>query len=333
MTAPHSLPLAAKGKSGWPWTEESSLLPLKGLDSFAWPRISIVTPSFNQGQFLEETLRSVLLQGYPNLEYIVVDGGSIDNSVSTIKKYEPWISYWVSEKDKGQTDAICKGMLKATGEIVNWLNSDDLLLPGALFNVAEAYRQSGEEFCVICGSAVTIDSRGERIGESIIQRALEEEKMLPQAPPYTGGIQASWFVSAKAWKAVGGIRMDLDYTMDSDLYYRLHARGFHFTHVNGAIAAYRRHCDTKTLAGWRRSLAFKERMYATFLQDLTGAERRLYSKRVETHLFGLCLRSINPNDSLVMRLRKLTLGFHKNPAAAFSLRALKKAAKCVVFPA
>jgi len=124
----NELPKPPKWKTGWPWTEESKQLPDKLPDGSDWPKISIVTPNYNYGHFIEETIRSVLLQGYPNLDYIIVDGGSTDNSVEIIKKYEPWLTYWVSETDKGQVDAINKGFTKATGEIYAWLNSDDLLL-------------------------------------------------------------------------------------------------------------------------------------------------------------------------------------------------------------
>ena len=111
------LPSSPPGKIGWPWTEESSQLPEKMSDGSPWPRISIVTPSYNQGQFIEETIRSVLLQGYPNVEYIIIDGGSTDNSLEIIKKYEPWLAYWVSEPDRGQSHALNKGIQKATGDI------------------------------------------------------------------------------------------------------------------------------------------------------------------------------------------------------------------------
>ncbi len=119
------LPSPPSNQTGWMWNEESSQLPENMPDGHQLPRITIVTPSYNQGQFLEATIRSVLLQGYPNLEYIIIDGGSSDNSVEIIRKYEPWLAYWVSEKDRGQAHAINKGFAHATGSIYAYLNSDD----------------------------------------------------------------------------------------------------------------------------------------------------------------------------------------------------------------
>jgi glycosyltransferase involved in cell wall biosynthesis len=105
-------------------------------DGRPWPRITLVTPSLNQGDYLEQTICSVLGQGYPNLEYIIIDGGSSDGSVEIIRRYEPYLAYWVSEPDNGQVSAIKRGLRLATGEWFNWLNSDDMLLPGALKTLA-----------------------------------------------------------------------------------------------------------------------------------------------------------------------------------------------------
>src|ERR1700733_14532761 len=101
-----------------------------------YPKISIVTPSYNKGQYIEQTIQSVLDQNYPNLEYIIIDGGSTDNTIEIIEKYAPYLKYWVSEKDKGQANAINKGLQYCTGEIFNWLNSDDYLEPDSLEKIA-----------------------------------------------------------------------------------------------------------------------------------------------------------------------------------------------------
>ena len=173
------LPPPPAGRSGWPfdcaqdkpWTEETPQLPDTMPDPSTtlpsaslragrasgkpWPRISIVTPSYNQGQFIEETIRSVLLQGYPNLEYIIIDGGSTDNSVEIIKKYSPWLTYWVSERDRGQSHAINKGFEHASGDILGWLNSDDMLAMGSLRRVAEISVETGCD--VLSGACAMID--------------------------------------------------------------------------------------------------------------------------------------------------------------------------------
>lgn len=109
------LPPPPPGKTGWPWTEESEPLAAQMPDGRPWPRITVVTPSFNQGQFLEATIRSVLLQRYPELEYFVLDGGSTDGSVDTIRRYAPWLSHWVSEPDGGQSAAINRGLERGSG--------------------------------------------------------------------------------------------------------------------------------------------------------------------------------------------------------------------------
>src|SRR5436309_5877981 len=125
------LPEPPRGKTGWPWTEESSRLPSRGPEGGSWPRLSVITPSFNQGQFIEETIRSILLQGYPNLEYIVMDGGSTDNTPAILRRYERWLGRSISEPDNGQADAINKGFRLTSGSIMAWLNSDDCYTKGA----------------------------------------------------------------------------------------------------------------------------------------------------------------------------------------------------------
>lgn len=124
-----------------------------------YPKISIVTPSFNQGAFLERTIQSVLNQSYPNLEYIIIDGGSTDNSVDTIRKYSDRLAYWVSEKDRGQAHALNKGFEPATGDIVAWLNSDDEYCPGALEAVAKVF-MSDQQVDLVFGNRISVDENG-----------------------------------------------------------------------------------------------------------------------------------------------------------------------------
>lgn len=126
------------------------------------PKISIVTPSYNQAQFLEETILSVLKQDYPNLEYIIMDGGSTDGSVDIIRKYEDKLAYWVSKPDKGQADAIYRGFEKSTGEILGWINSDDYYLPGA-FNAVGRFFQLKPTTKFLVGNVLIVDSKGKFI--------------------------------------------------------------------------------------------------------------------------------------------------------------------------
>ena len=134
-----------------------------------FPKITIVTPSFNQSKFLERTIISVLNQNYPNMEYIIIDGGSTDGSVDIIKKYEKYLTFWCSEKDKGQSDAINKGFEHGTGEIYAYLNSDDLFLPGTLQYIAEAFK-SNKNYDLIYGSIYIIDKNDQITSKSIADR-------------------------------------------------------------------------------------------------------------------------------------------------------------------
>ena len=180
------------------------------------PKISIVTPSFNQAPFLERTIRSVLDQGYPNLEYIIIDGGSTDGSQEIIRGYEERLAYWVSEPDLGQTDAINKGFDHAQGEIFAWLNSDDTYQPGALEEVAEFMRLN-PAIGMVYGSAMYID---------------EEDRPIARYPArntdYRGlrrGVntisQQAMFFRAKLWQMVRPLDPSFYYAMDYDLWVRI----------------------------------------------------------------------------------------------------------------
>lgn len=146
-------------KAEYLWSNAGQALPERMSDGSPWPSISIVTPSYNQGEFIEKTIQSVISQEYPNLEYFIIDGGSTDNSVEIIKKYSNYITGWVSQKDKGAWDAILKGSKMCTGKWFNWLNSDDLLMPNSLKNFAEI-ANTYHTYKWISGSRIDINEEG-----------------------------------------------------------------------------------------------------------------------------------------------------------------------------
>lgn len=180
------------------------------------PRITIVTPSFNQGAYLRETIESVLGQDYPNLEYIVIDGGSTDGSVDIIRQYETRLAYWVSEKDRGQSHALNKGFQRATGEWLNWLNSDDVLFPGALHAIAAAVsRNNGLD--LVSGINAVGDERGR------IRRCNMPASPWLWHPRHClmAAGQQSTFFRRDTYCRVGGLNEQLHLRMDSDLYLRI----------------------------------------------------------------------------------------------------------------
>ena len=206
------LPPPPPGKVGWPWTEESPPLPDTMPDGRPWPRVSIVTPSYNQGQFIEETIRSVLLQGYPDLEYIIIDGGSTDGSVDIIRKYEPWLAYWVSEPDKGQADAINKGWRKATGEFLSWLNSDDILLPNALVQAVSHLVANRDSLLVYCDQRV-IDENSNMLFEIHLPDFELRDVIRSWLNPVN---QPGFLMRSKVLKCVGFLDENLSFSMDFD---------------------------------------------------------------------------------------------------------------------
>lgn len=253
------LPSPPPEKTGWPWTKASLSPSDLQSETLSWlPRVSIVTPSYNQGQFIEATLRSVLLQGYPNLEYIVIDGSSTDDSVSIIRRYEPWLAYWVSEPDRGQSHAINKGLERGTGEIFAWLNSDDLLLPGALWRIADAYRSHPDSVAWV-GHCHLIKPDG-RIIKTVTPKGLDHDSL---ADWFYGGFifQPSCFFSARAWREAGGVDESLYFVMDFELWLKLSALG-DFTPVQETISAAIIHGEAKTQA--QRPEMHAETMFVQF---------------------------------------------------------------------
>jgi hypothetical protein len=231
------LPLPPPGTVGWPWTEENTQLPDNMPDGSPWPWVSIVTPSYNQAQFVEETIRSVLLQGYPNVEYIIIDGGSTDGTVEIIRKYERWLAYWVSERDRGQSDAINKGLARTRGEILAWLNSDDCYLSGCMSMIVAAFAQHPKAG-VVYGRIEQIDEQGRRMKVNSAHYCnlpytfadqLTQQMIIPQ--------QAA-FWRREVMDTVGPLRTDLHYAMDFEFWIRI-GRHYPIISTSHVLAQYR----------------------------------------------------------------------------------------------
>jgi len=284
------LPPPSEGKTGWPWTEESAKVPDKMPDGRLWPRISIVTPSYNQGRFIEEAIRSVLLQGYPNLEYIIIDGGSTDDTVEIIKKYEPWLAYWESEPDRGQSHAINKGLEKSTGNFFNWHNSDDVLMPNSLATTAKAmvkYPQAG----YVHGWRIFIDDTGNVRGgskDNYDNTVDISPELAASVSALKTGCQPTCLMDRDLVIQAGKVDENLHYIMDIDLLLRI-ALIRHPIHIDSPLTYVRIHPDTKSLQ-WNSQRA-RERIYIANKifnrQDLPSSIMRLKGQTLATaHRFA-----------------------------------------------
>jgi glycosyltransferase involved in cell wall biosynthesis len=222
------------------------------------PLVSIVTPSFNQAPFLEATIQSVLEQEYPNIEYIVIDGGSTDGCVNILEKYSDHLESWISEPDDGQTDAINKGFNLARGEIFAWLNSDDVYKPGAIAEAVE-YLMENPDVGMVYGDADFIDDKGKRIGK--FPAARTDYRRLRQG--YVHIPQQSTFFRSRLWNLVGPLDASFFFAMDYDLWVRL-AGISPIRYIERTWAAFRLHGEAKSMASadrcWPEMIRVHERM-------------------------------------------------------------------------
>jgi glycosyltransferase involved in cell wall biosynthesis len=210
------------------------------MSSSRLPLVSIITPSFNQARYLEDTLLSVQRQDYGHIEHIVMDGGSTDGSAEIIRKHESKLAYWTSERDKGQTDAISRGFTRATGSILAWLNSDDVLAPSAVRIVMDAFERHPDAGLVY-GDRLEIDARG-----NVIE--------VCRCPDWYGQMlgrnitlpQEATFFRREAFDKAGGVDASLAFSMDFDLWCRL-AKVTPFHHVPAFVGYFRRHQASKSV--------------------------------------------------------------------------------------
>ncbi|HXI14004.1 MAG TPA: glycosyltransferase family 2 protein [Thermoanaerobaculia bacterium] len=238
-----NFPPPPAGLTGWPWTLDKDRLPRAWSQETA-PRLTIITPSFNHGRFIEETIRSIILQGYPNLEFLVFDGGSSDETRDILRKYDPWITRWVSESDGGQADAINKGLAQATGSIVAWCNSDDYYLQGAFDAVASAFDQSSDSF--FAGQVLNfIDGKpGFRL---VAPKGLESAELIRFWERKVVWHDPGLFFPKSVIDSVGLLDVSLRYAFDYDFLLRVRSR-LRPHYLDRPVACFRLHEVSKTVA-------------------------------------------------------------------------------------
>lgn len=202
--------------------------------------VTIITPSFNQGEFIEDTIKSVLAQDYTNIEYIVLDGASTDNTLDVLKKYEDKIQ-WKSKKDKGQSYAIEKGFKWSDGEIIIWLNSDDTLTPGAVTRAVKEF-EADDELAFIYGKSHYIDAQGNLLDDYPV-----EPFNMDRLSKFNFISQPSVFMKKKYYENIGGIDTNLNYVFDYDLWIRL-SRKYKVKFIEEFLSNYRLHEDSKTVS-------------------------------------------------------------------------------------
>ncbi len=278
--------------------------------SFNWPKISIVTPSFNQGKYIEQTILSVLDQQYPNLEYIIIDGGSTDETLSIIKKYESRITYWVSEKDNGQSHAINKGLSKCTGEIFNWLNSDDWYEPGCLYSVANSFMVNSS-IQVVSGyeNHIQVD------GSVIFNTGSFITENLESTIEFCEIAQPSSFFKLSAIQNIGGVSEDLHYIMDGEMWLKLllvyGQDGF--AKIDKVLVNFRLHEASKTVSNSTvNNFLFERSSIIADLQRFIGLHPRIIQYYTEVIFQSPKIYRLNRNWILnphVLTSRQLRLYF------------------------
>jgi glycosyltransferase involved in cell wall biosynthesis len=288
------------------------------------PLISIITPSYNQGDFIEETIQSVLSQNYPNLEYIIIDGGSTDNTVDIIKKYESQITYWVSEPDRGQSDAINKGLKLATGDIWAYINSDDIYQPETLHKVAEQFI-SDPNIHWVTGHAEYMDQSGQFV-ESLVPAPFTNfrDTLIRWESPRSVAIQVSNFMSVQILRKYGFLDESLHYCMDAEFGMRILADGITPIIIPEVLAKARLHSGSKTVSQRNSNLFLKEDLEIArrFLRKLSRQERSYVERKLAECEYFLELSKISEfhrtgepskflNQTLSMLIQHPSYLFHR----------------------
>jgi glycosyltransferase involved in cell wall biosynthesis len=280
---------ALTSRKSWPWCNEDEVYPR--LEN--WPRITIITPSFNQGQYLEETILSVIHQGYPNLEYMVIDGGSKDQSVDIVRRYQSKINYWVSEPDRGQSHAINKGFNRCTGEIVGWINSDDLLLPGALKKLAVEYKTSPN--AILLGDVINFIS-GENSSKLIQQKKVSFKNLVVLDKGMVWQ-QPGTFVPVQYLHSEGLLDETLRYVFDRDWMCRL-LKKYDIVYLHKPVAMFRLHPLSKTVGEKYLWLPEQELISKRYWDEIPGLNKNIILSRFALERAAIQLGARNWNRSM-----------------------------------
>jgi glycosyltransferase involved in cell wall biosynthesis len=235
-----------------------------------YPRISIITPSLNQGKYLETCIQSVLRQDYPHVEHIVMDGGSDDETLDILKKY-PHLR-WCSEPDKGQAHAINKGVAMAQGELVAWLNCDDAYKPGAFFAIANSAAKTSQQTVLMGGVELYYEDEFLRVMKNRVRSFF---RFLHPWIPYTNISQPGVFIPRDLLKAVGLLNEELYYVMDFDLICRLLREKIRFYCVDQVVARYNIHQGSKTGRGWHYMYPELDQVLLDYMHWHNGLKKRL----------------------------------------------------------
>lgn len=263
-------------------------------------KISIITPSFNQGNYIEQTINSVLSQNYPNLEYIIIDGGSTDNSIEIIKKYEKHLSYWISEKDNGQSDAINKGLKMASGAVVNWLNSDDYYTENTLQKVGEAFENEATN--VFCGRSRILEN-GIEIRQN---KGTDIYSTIEKTIGFARIDQPETFFRKSCIDKIGFLNQQLHYVMDRDWWIRyLLLYGLNgIEKTNDILVNFRSHPTSKTNSFLEKFDTEAHNVYYTIAQRHQLLEETIFEKIWQTKSLN------NTNYSTTLNMNQLQQAIH-----------------------
>lgn len=296
----HTIPPTPKGKTGWPWTEETA--PSIYDPAIAWPKISIVTPSYHQGEYIEETIRSVILQNYPSLEFYIIDGGSADNTINIIQKYSAFIDGWQSEPDSGQADAINKGFNLTTGDVFNWINSDDLLAKDALFHIGKAFTQKRVK--IIAGNVLNFSDKKRELWK---QKNLRIEEILLGHLGRCTWHQPGIWIERETINNVFPLDTSLHYGFDTKMIYHLLEICSEVHYINKPLVHFRLHEASKTVSKTAEFTKEIGEVRRPFIESGKYPRVNLFYKKIQEELsWNKKIDSIRMNQG-INRNKKLLL--------------------------